>query len=246
MMTIKKVTLITLALLIINGCSGMFSSSNERHFTSEVSLKNSTINHMVTEDMLRFIQNYYPLKSTFFFQLNPSAYKQGEVIEDALRNAGYGVSYIKKKGRIPFAYKIDYIDEEIMRTTYNIGSATLSRLYRIRGEKAIPTSPFTTRGLRAKLPISSNLNHYRKSSYNPSSSTEIRRAMVKMKALNIRDRPTSKGKVIGKYYKDMVIYVDSPITNKRGGRWSRVVQDPTGSTNNKEGYIASRFIKYMD
>ncbi len=245
-MTIKTVTLITLALLIINGCSGMFSSSNERHFTSEVSLKNSKLNHTVTEDMLSFIQNYYPLKSTFFFQLNPSAYKQGEVIEDALRNAGYGVSYIKKKGRIPFAYKIDFIDEDIMRTTYNIGSATLSRLYRIKGENAIPTSPFTTRGLGDKLPISSNFNHYKRSSYNASGTTGTRKAMVTMKALNIRDRPTSKGKVIGKYYKDMVIYVDSPITNKRGGRWSRVVQDSTDSTNNQEGYIASRFIKYMD
>ena len=149
MKNIKKTILITLALLITNGCSGFLNNEKHNYFTSQVNLKDSKLTPIITNDMVNFIQNYYPVsKTTFYFQLDSSAYKQGIVIENALRNVGYGISYIKKKGQIAFAYKIDFISENIIRTTYNIGKSTLSRLYNIEGGNISPRSAFTTRGLK--------------------------------------------------------------------------------------------------
>lgn len=234
-MTIKKTLLITLGLLIVNGCS----ATKQGHFTSQVGVNASQLNASITQDMVNFIENYYPLSTTtFYFQLDPTAYKQGEAIEDALRNVGYGVSYIKKKGRVPFAYKIDFIDEDIMRATYNIGSSTLSRLYSVDAEQSTPLSAFTTRGFSKR--ISSHLNPIDTTSSND---TSLRKAMVSIPALNIRNKPSSQGKIVGQYKKNALIFVEPAVTNSVGEQWCRVI-----STNKHKNpkYIASRYIHYVD
>ena len=152
MKSINKITIMAIILLITNGCSGLINNTKSRHFTSKVNLNDYKLNQSLAKDMIEFIQNYYPnSKTTFYFQLDKSAYDQGAVIEDALRNVGYGVSYIKKRNRIPFAYKIDFITKDIIRTTYHIGSATLSRLYKVNGKEVNTASPFTTRGFKKSL-----------------------------------------------------------------------------------------------
>lgn len=235
MKTIKKTILITLALLTINGCSGLLNNEEEGHFMSQVSLDDSKINQTITQDMVNFIQGYYPIsKTTFYFHLSSSAYDHDAVIEDTLRNVGYGVSYIKKKERIPFAYKIDFIDEDIMRTTYNIGSSTLSRLYRIDENQAKPISSFTTRGFKKRIYQNHSNQLY----------SSIKKAIVTISVLNIRDKPSSKGKITGKYYKNSLVYIESPILNDRGEKWCRVIQKD--SPSNQRKYISSRYIKYLD
>lgn len=233
--------LITLGLLIVNGCS----ATKQGHFTSEVGVNASQLNASVTQDMVNFIQNYYPISTTtFYFQLDPSAYKQGEAIEDALRNVGYGVSYIKKKGRIPFAYKIDFIEKDIMRATYNIGSSTLSRLYNVETEQTTPASAFTTRGFSKR--IYTNFNPLSSGSSNGAS---LQKAMVTIPILNIRNQPSSKGKIVGQYKKNALLFVEPAITNKVGEQWCKVISkdkynNPIYSNKNSK-YIASRYIKYI-
>jgi len=139
-------------LLLNSGCIELFEKEKGGHFTSHVNLNNTQLNPIITQEMIDFIGNYYlSSKTTFYFQLDSSAYSQGITIENALRNAGYGVSYIEKDERIPFAYKIDFIDQNIMRATYNIGTSTLSRLYSIEGENISPLSAFTKRGFKKPI-----------------------------------------------------------------------------------------------
>ena len=249
MKSIKNLKLITLALLILNGCSGIFGNGQKGHFTSQVSLENTTLIPSVTQDMVNFVKNYYPIsKTTFYFQLDSSSYNQGIMIENALRKVGYGISYIKKRGRIPFAYKIDFVDKEIMRTTYNIGLSTLSRLYNIDGGKATAISSFTTRGLKKridktppnKVTISSNYTII------DNAISDTKKAIITIKALNIRDRPSSKGKILGQYYKNSLVYVEAPTVNKKREKWSRIVEDDGILKSTQNRYIASRYIKYIE
>jgi len=258
MNNIKKTILITLALLITNGCSGILNSEKHGHFTSQVSLKDSKLTPAITNDMVNFIQNYYPVsKTTFYFQLDSSAYSQGVGIEDALRNVGYGISYRQKRGRIPFAYKIDFIDENIMRTTYNIGKSTLSRLYNIEEGNISPRSAFTTRGFKKRIYNTSytnsytditktySLTEYRTANYTDNNSNEIiRKALVSIPVLNIRNRPSKKGKIIGQYTKNSLIYIASTIINSIGEEWCSVIEKD--SSNNQHQYISSRYIKYLN
>jgi len=254
MKNIKKTILITLALLITNGCSGLLNSEKHGHFTSQVNLKNSKLTPAITNDMVNFIQNYYPVsKTTFYFQLDSSAYSQGIAIEDALRSVGYGVSYIKKRGRIPFAYKIDFIDENIMRTTYNIGKSTLSRIYNIEENHISPRSAFTTRGFKKRIYTTSYTNSYTditktypltEYKIDNSSNEIIRKALVSIPVLNIRNKPSKKGKIIGKYTKNSVVYIASTIINSKGEEWCSVIEKD--SSNNQHQYISSRYIKYLN
>ena len=261
MNNIKKTILITLALLITNGCSGLLNSEKHGHFTSQVNLKDSKLTPAITNDMVKFIQNYYPVsKTTFYFQLDSSAYSQGVAIEDALRNVGYGISYMKKRGRIPFAYKIDFIDENIMRTTYNIGKSTLSRLYTIEEGNISPQSAFTSRGFKKSIKHTSHINtptykkpvtkiypliEHKPSNYINNSSVEItKKALVSIPVLNIRNEPSKKGKIIGKLYKDYLVYVESTIINNKGEKWCKVIQKDF--QNNQHEYISSRYIKYLN
>ncbi len=249
MKSIKNLKLITLALLILNGCSGIFGNRQKGHFTSQVSLENTTLIPSITQDMVNFVKNYYSIsKTTFYFKLDSSAYNQGITIENALRKVGYGISYIKKRGRIPFAYKIDFVDKEIMRTTYNIGSSTLSRLYNIEGGKATAISSFTTRGFKKRIYQTAPNRVSILSNYINIDDTisNGKKAIVTIKALNVRDRPSSKGKILGKYYKNSVVYVETPIVNKKREKWSRVVEDNGILKNIQNRYIASRYIKYIE
>ena len=235
-----------LSLWLLNGCTGLMNNSSNNHFTSKVNLKNFKLNQSLSKEMITFIQNYYPSsKTTFYFQLDQSAYEQGSIIEDALRNVGYGVSYIKEEGRIPFAYKIDFIAKGIIRTTYNIGSSTLSRLYKVKGKSLRSISAFTTRGFRKAL---YRTNHI--STNMTSNHSNYKKAIVTIATLRIRNKPSTKGEVIGKYHKNALVYVEAPIENSLGEEWSKVIQrDSQGEViyaNNSTKYIASKYLDYLN
>jgi len=235
-----------LSLWLLQGCTTLMNKSSNDYFTSKVYLKDFKLNQSLSREMISFIQNYYPSsKTTFYFQLDQSAYEQGSVIEDSLRNVGYGVSYIKEKGRIPFAYKIDFIGKNIIRTTYNISSSTLSRLYRVKGKEVQAISAFTTRGFKKTLYRSNSTNNYITSNHD-----DYKKALVTIATLRIRDKPSTKGEVIGKYHKNALVYVEAPIKNNLGEEWSRVIQrDSQGQvvySNNANKYIASQYLNYLN
>ena len=246
MKSINKSIIIAFGILLLNGCTGLMNNSSNNYFTSKVNLKDYKLNQSLSKEMITFIQNYYPsATTTFYFQLDQSAYAQGSIIEDSLRNVGYGVSYIKKKGRIPFAYKIDFISKKIIRATYNIGSSTLSRLYEIEGKEVKAISAFTTRGFRKALYRTNSKNTYTISTH-----SDYKKAIVTVAILRIRNKPSTKAKVIGKYHKDALVYVEAPITNSLGEEWSRVIQrDSQGQaiySNNSTKYIASKYLNYLN
>ena len=246
MKSINKSIIMILSLLLVNGCTGLINNNSNNHFTSKVNLKDYKLNQSLSKDMITFIQNYYPSSKTiFYFQLDQSAYEQGSIIEDSLRNVGYGVSYIKEEGRIPFAYKIDFIAKGIIRTTYNIGSSTLSRLYKVKGKKVKAISAFTTRGFRKALYRTNNKNAYTTSNH-----SDYKKAIVTIATLRIRNKPSTKGEVIGKYHKNALVYVETPIENSMGEEWSRVIQrDSQGQavySNGSTKYIASQYLNYLN
>jgi len=242
MKSINIIAIMTFSLWLLSGCSGLINNHANSHFTSKVKLKDFKLNQSLSKDMIAFIQNHYPRsQTTFYFKLDSSAYKQGSVIESSLRNVGYGVTYIKEEGRIPFAYQIDLIAKGIIRATYNIGTSTLSRLYRINGQNIKPISAFTSRGFKQALykntPLTSNNGHYKK-------------AIVTIRTLRIRNQPSTKGKVIGKYHKDALVYVTAPTTNALGEKWSRVIQRNSQgeivSSLKRKQYIASQYLDYLN
>ena len=246
MKMINKSIIMALSLWLLQGCTTLMNKSSNDYFTSKVYLKDFKLNQSLSREMISFIQNYYPSsKTTFYFQLDQSAYEQGSVIEDSLRNVGYGVSYIKEEGRIPFAYKIDFIDKGVIRTTYNIGSATLSRLYRVKGKTVKAISAFTTRGFRKALYRSNNRNNNITSNHGT-----YKKALVTIATLRIRNRPSTKGEVVGKYHKNALVYVETPIKNNLGEEWSRVVQRDTQGkvvyANQSNQYIASQYLHYLN
>lgn len=246
MQGIKTIIIMTLSLWLWSGCSALSNNSAKNHFTSKVKLKDFKLNQSLSQEMISFIENYYPRsQTTFYFQLDKSAYKQGSIIESSLRNVGYGVSYIKEEGRIPFAYQIDLIAKGIIRATYNIGASTLSRLYRINGQHIKAISPFTTRGF--KEPLYRNIQ---KNSYPTSNDGQYKKAIVRIKTLRIRNKPSTKGEVIGKYHKDALVYVTAPTTNALGEKWSRVIernsQGEIVSSSKPKPYIASQYLDYLN
>ena len=246
MKSIKTMVIMILSLWVLNGCAGIMNNNANAHFTSKVKLKDFKLNQSLSKDMIAFIQNYYPRsKTTFYFRLDKSAYEQGSIIEDSLRTVGYGVSYIKEEGRIPFAYKIDFIAKGIIRTTYNIGSSTLSRLYKVNNQNIKPISAFTTRGFKKPL-YRDNPNN----TYLTEDNGHYKKAIVTIQTLRIRNKPSTKGKVIGKYHKDALVYVEMPTQNALGEKWSRVIQrDSQGrivSSTDSKKYIASQYLNYLN
>ena len=81
MKSINIIAIMTFSLWLLSGCSGLINNPTNSHFTSKVNLKNFKLNQSLSKEMIAFIQNYYPhSKTTFYFQLDQSAYEQGNYL----------------------------------------------------------------------------------------------------------------------------------------------------------------------
>jgi len=219
-----------ISLLYFTGCTPIFNNSKE-YYVSKVELNSTPVHQNIINDIAHFLTQYYPIgQTTFAITIEDSSYKYGIELENALRKAGYGITYHQKEGAIPFAYKLDLINKTIIRATYNIGSANISRLYQQNATTLKAITPFTARGLRKKIFINRTTpqQHVLKS------------ATVTALALNVRSQPSTNAKVIDRYHKGDILQV-YPSFIHEGASWSKV-----HSKSGIECYIATKYISYLD
>jgi len=219
-----------IALLFFTGCVPLFNNSQE-YYVSKVELNSTPVHQNIINDISHFLTQYYPIaQTTFALTIEDSSYKHGIELENALRKAGYGISYHPKKEAIPFAYKLDLMNKTIIRATYNIGSANISRLYQQNASTLQAITPFTTRGLGKKLFI-----------HTPSvKQNALKTATVTALTLNVRNQPSTNAKVIDKYPQGKTIQVHASFM-REGVSWTKV-----HSESGIACYVATKYIRYLN
>lgn len=219
-----------IALLYFTGCAPLFNNSKE-YYVSKVELNSTPVHQNIINDITHFLTQYYPIaQTTFAITIENSSYKHGIELENSLRKAGYGITYHQKEGAIPFAYKLDLMNKTIIRATYNIGSANISRLYQQNASSLQAITPFTTRGLGKKVFINTATPQQH----------ALKSATVTALTLNVRHQPSTNAKVIDKYHKGDTIQVHSSFMRK-GVSWAKV-----HSESGIECYVATQYIMYLD
>lgn len=226
----KRILIALIAPILFNGCI----STKETYYTSKVALNNKHINKIIAEDIVSFLKQHYPIKTTFSIKIEDSSYTYGVNLEDHLRKAGYGLIYIPKKEATPFAYKLDFINKNIIRATYNIGSANISRLYRQNQNTFIPITPFTTRGLKNTYIYNTN------SLEKTPNHKNTKEAIVTAHILNARSTPSTQGKITMKYTKDSMLIIGDEFTSDTGQKWCQVYNEYP------KQYVSCQYIKYLN
>jgi len=228
MKVFKQVTLtFFLALLLFTGCT----HNTKAYYVSKVKLNNQSVHQRIIDDITNFLPQYYSVtQTTFSITIDDSSYKHGFELENALRKMGYGITYNPKQGTIPFAYKLDLINKNIIRATYNIGSANMSRLYKQNSTSIQAITPFTTRGLGKKVFVNT-LN---------AKQGDLKSATITVLTLNVRNKPSTNAKVIDKYHKGDTIQVESSFRRK-GVSWAKVYTE-----NGTECYVSTKYIRYLN
>lgn len=224
----KQATLASLlALLLLTGCT----HNTKAYYVSKVALNSSPVHQNIIEDITDFLPQYYPVtQTTFAITTEDSSYKHGLELENALRKIGYGVTYHSKEGTIPFAYKLDLVNKTIIRATYNIGSANISRLYQQNASNLQAITPFTTRGLGQKVFVNTL----------STKQGALKSATVTALTLNVRNQPSTNAKMIDKYHKGDTIQVESSFMSG-GVAWAKVHNE-----SGIECYVATKYIRYLD
>lgn len=230
--SIKTVSLSLFTALLFGGCSTLLNSDKE-YYTSKVALNSKPVHQSIIKDITHFLTPYYPIsQTTFAVTIEDSSYTYGLELENGLRRAGYGVVYLANEGTVPFAYKLSYINKSIIRATYNVGSANISRLYQQKGAALKAISPFTTRGLPQKLAL-------RQPAPSPQTPS-LESATVIASTLNVRNLPSVEGEIVDRYTQGMTLQVDVPFTS-RGELWCKVYDE-----SGEERYVATKYIEYRD
>jgi len=116
----KAITL-SFLLLFAAGCATKAPSP------SVVTVKETAVYAAVSKDFVKFLKkSYLPAKTVFYLQKGTDSF--GKSLANELIKAGYGVSFLKKRGSIPVAYTLDYFQDRI-RVTYTLGDKAVTRLY---------------------------------------------------------------------------------------------------------------------
>ena len=151
----KNLILIISAVFLLSGCvnNNYYASINKVKSTKQ------NIDTVIVKDILNFVKEYYPPAKTKFFintKFTPSTKEFAKIFELKFRSAGYAITYDIKSNDIspsvPFAWKVDDISPTLIRATFNIDNANISRIYKIKKDKYIPISAYTVRGLSSTAP----------------------------------------------------------------------------------------------
>ena len=139
------------AAFLFSGCA----STNYYTSVSKTKTNDAVRDQIVITDLLNFVRGYYPPAKTQFYidrSYTPTNKAFGDRLEQSFRSVGYGITYdLNSAYCVPFAWKIDDISSNIVRATFVIDNATISKLYQGSKGSYRPISPYTVRGL-AKTP----------------------------------------------------------------------------------------------
>ena len=144
--------IISIVLVIFTGCA----TNNYYTSINKVKSTKQNIDTVIVKDILSFVKEYYPPAKTKFFinkKFTPSTKEFAEIFELKFRSAGYAITYdTESNDSIPFAWKVDDISPILVRATFNIDNANISRIYKLKEDSYVAASSYTVRGLSSTAP----------------------------------------------------------------------------------------------
>ena len=146
MITIKQIFITLTATITLIGCS-----SHTTHFNPFISGKidfNKNSSDIIVHEFITIVKAYYPPAKTIF-QIEPTHSTFSKKIESELRKKGYGFGAIYGDGikRVPLAWRISYLNKKMISVSYNIGEASISRIYKLNQNRYQPFNSFSAVGL---------------------------------------------------------------------------------------------------
>jgi hypothetical protein len=233
-MSIKSKFLVTIivALLLI-GCN-----SKPTHFSPFVCDKidlTKKRDAIVVNDFITIIKAYY-LPAITVFQIEKTGSMFEKSIESELRKRGYGIGAIYGKGikRIPLAWRVTYLNREMIRVSYHIGEdVSISRIYKLKDREYKPFSSFSAVGLDSRK--FANLNFSMPKDIKPREQSVLSLAKVTASSLKIRSKPSAKSKEIATIKRGESISYSEIIMDSRGEEWVKLEGG---------GYMKASYLKF--
>lgn len=234
---------LALSLFSLSGCV----AKNE-YFKSHESFKmDQTNNYILVNDFIDFVGDYYnPINTKFVIDPKDDFSPFLAVMETRLREKGYGVSYAGMNDAAWLAWKIDKADENTIMVTYHIADSKYTRFYKMTTYgKYVPVGTFTIFNEKAKInqkepePIAPTVEEP-KPEPKPivvmvDTPSEVWDVFVEQNSyLHIREKPTTKSKIIGTLKKSTQI--ETTTDEKSSKKW--------GKLSRMDGYISKRYLKH--
>ena len=214
-MSIKNIVLISITLIFI-GCS-----SHTNRFTPFISSKinlDKNRDKIIIHDFITIIKTYYP-PATTIFQIKQTNTEFAKKIENSLRQRGYGLGaiYTDDIKRVPLAWKITYLTKKLIRVSYYIGDASVSRVYQLKYNLYQPYSSFSAIGLDSRK--FANINFSMDNTYQQPTILE---ATVTASSLKIRSKPTVKSKTLAIKKRGEHVYYKEIVLDNNNQEWAKL------------------------
>ena len=233
-MSIKNRFLIALSTtLLLIGCS-----SKPTHFSPfvcdkiDLSKKRDAI---VVHDFITIVKAYYAPAITVF-QIEKTGSMFEKSIEGELRKKGYGIGAIYGKGiqRTPLAWRVTYLNKEMIRVSYHIGKdVSISRIYKLEDRQYKPFSSFSAVGLDSRK--FANLDFSMPKDIKARKQSVLSLAKVTASSLKIRSKPSAKSKEIATIKRGESISYSEIIMDSRGEEWIKLEGG---------GYMKASYLKF--
>ena len=235
MMIFKRyISLLLVSMMIlVSGCT-----THPNLYTSVAVIKKNDTerNRIIIDDLLGFLQRYYaPAQTTFVIDPDKSRenLKFAEQFENRFRNAGFAISREKIAGGIPLAWKIDRVGW-LVRATYYIDNAVITRVYKPVGSSWVPVGPFSAENMGSPKYNSSLLNELTKSSR--ASKAGVYGKII-ADVLRIREKPSTHSKVIGRLKYGQKVSVAYKLKTGAGELWTKL--------KHSKGYVSSKYLRIV-
>ncbi len=233
-MSIKSKFLLTIgATLLLIGCS-----SRPTHFSPFVSEKidlSKNRDAIVVHDFITIVKAYYsPATTVFQIEKTDSMFEKS--IEQELRKKGYGIGaiYGKEIKRTPLAWRVTYLNKEMIRVSYHIGKdVNISRIYKLKNRQYKPFSSFSAVGLNSRK--FANLDFSMPRDIRARTKNILSLAKVTASSLTIRSKPNTKSKKIATIKRGESISYREIIIDSRGREWVKLEGG---------GYMKASYLKF--
>lgn len=228
-MSIKKQTVFVLIIaLFFLGCN-----SKSTYFTPFISKKidlSKDRDTKIVHDIITIIKAYYP-PATTVFEIEQTNSKFAKNIESELRKKGYGLDNRDEQGikRVPLAWKITYLNKNMILVYYHIDDISISRVYQLKHNQYQPLSSFSAVGLDSRK--FANLDFRIQKNIKTTHSF----AKVTASSLKIRTKPTIKSKEIATLKRGESVSYSEIVMDNNGNEWIKLEGG---------GYMKASYLKF--
>ena len=234
MMSIKSKFLLTIgATILLIGCSS--KSTYFSPFVSEKIDLSKNRDAIVVHDFITIVKAYYsPATTVFQIEKTNSIFEKS--IEEELRKRGYGIGsiYGKEIKITPLAWRVTYLNREMIRVSYHIGKdVSISRIYKLKNRQYKPFSSFSAVGLDSRK--FANLDFSMPIDTRVRTENVLSLAKVTASSLKIRSKPSTKSKKIATKKRGEIISYSEIIIDSKGKKWVKLKDG---------GYMKASYLKF--